>query len=298
MKVAISDILALLDATGIEYVFRGDRNAEVDSVSALDKYIEGTMTWRSEKKNQHIRKKNIRLLFARVETETEAENIIITNNPRQAFFIASNDLFASPQRGSSVGEGSFISETTRLGSNVAIGNHCTIEGDISIGDGTHIGDNVTIKNKVIIGANCEIHSGVVIGHDGFGSIEDGGKNTMIRSFGGVEIGDNVLLGANTVVARGTLNNNTAIGADTKVDALCHIAHNVVLGENVSIVAGTNIFGSTVVEDGAYLSAPTIINNARIGKGAFVGIGSVVIGDVDAGARVFGCPATKITTSLR
>ena len=115
--------------------------------------------------------------------------------------------------------------------------------------------------------------------------------TMVRHFGGVSIGDEVLIGANTCIARGTID-DTLIGKGSKIDALNLIAHNVVIDSNVGCAGGSMISGSVQLKSGSYIVDSIIKNQLTVGEGAFVGMGSVVIKDVPDGATVYGVPARE------
>ena len=137
-----------------------------------------------------------------------------------------------------VGQHTYISPKVRLGKNVRIGHNCTLDGDITIGDGTVIWNNVVIVNRVSIGKDCDIRSGAVIGHDGLSYTEDENhRKTMVKHFGGVTIGDRVLISDNVCVNRGTID-DTVLESGVKVGGLGHIAHNCYVGENAALLIDT------------------------------------------------------------
>lgn len=145
-----------------------------------------------------------------------------------------------------------------------------------------VGDCVLVGKGVSIGAYS------VIGGAGFGTWRM--KNGSLRSFpqiGGVRIGDQVSIHANVCIDRGALG-DTVIGSGTRIDNLCHIAHNVKIGRNVSIVASSMIAGSVEIGDDSWIAPGSLIlNGVRIGRGCVVGMGSVVLADVPDGATVKG-----------
>lgn len=174
---------------------------------------------------------------------------------------------------------------------VLIGKNVSIENDVEIGSGTVIYDNVVIKRNVKIGSNCIIKSNSVIGEEGFGFERDqnGIPHRMIH-LGSVIIKNNVEIGSLTTVCRGALS-NTLIENNVKIDDHCHIAHNVEIHANTLICAGCTIGGSTIVEEGCWLSInASIKDKLRIGKQAFIGIGSVVVKDIPNDVKVLGNPA--------
>ncbi len=133
----------------------------------------------------------------------------------------------------------------------------------------------------------------VIGGCGFGFVRDeDGTWLEIPHVGGVEIGNNVRIGSNCCIDRGTID-DTIIGDGTKIDNMVHIAHNCKIGKNVIICAGVTFCGSVTVEDDVWLAPGTLIKEGvTIGKGAKTGLGAVVIEDVKPGALVYGCPAKE------
>lgn len=191
-----------------------------------------------------------------------------------------------------------VVETNSIGKNVYIGHNCYIGKDVVIGDNVVIKNNVSIEGKVIIGNNAIIHSGVVIGSDGYGYYQDKeGRNIKVPHFGGVIIGENVEIGANTCIDRGTLD-NTVIGNNVKIDNLCHIAHNVVIKDNCSVIALSMLGGSVVLEKDSYIAPGAIIKNQlKIGEKSLVGLGAVVIKDVEKNKVVAGVPAKVIKENI-
>lgn len=296
--ITIKAILDFLTSKHIQYqaTISGDLNQIIKGFSALNQYESDTMTWVKKRKNipDDFDMKKVALVFLQEDLPTEAPNRIITNYSKQAFFQTIEYFFAREEEIPEIGSGTYISPQVRLGKDVKIGHHCVLDGNITIGEGTRIYHNVTILNHVEIGRNCTIQSGVVVGHDGFGYYEDShnGTKSMIKHYGGVLIGDNVHIGSNCNITRGTLG-NTVIKDGCKIDTLCHIAHNVEIQENVVIITGASIYGSVKIGKNAYVSESIIKNQSVIGQDAFVGMGSVVISDVTDHTTVVGNPARKL-----
>ncbi len=165
-----------------------------------------------------------------------------------------------------------------------------------IGEGTLIFPNAVIYPGVKIGRNCIIHAGVVLGADGFGYAqeqkEEGFRNIKIYHFGGVEIGDEVEIGANSTIDRAVFG-KTSIGENTKIDNLVQIGHNTQVGKSCILVSQVGLSGSVVVEDFAMLAGQVgVAPYARIGKGARVAAKSGISGKVPPGEEVAGIPAIK------
>jgi UDP-3-O-[3-hydroxymyristoyl] glucosamine N-acyltransferase len=180
-----------------------------------------------------------------------------------------------------------IGENCHIGANASLGK-CNIGNDVTIYPNVAVNDNVAIGNGVVI------KSGAILGFDGFGYERDESDNLVkFPQLGNLIINDNVEIGANTCIDKGSLS-NTIIGFNTKINNLCHVAHNVVIGKNVVITAQVNISGSTVIEDDVWIAPNSSLRgHQKIGKGATVGMGAVVTKDVPAGEVWVGNPAKKI-----
>jgi len=145
-----------------------------------------------------------------------------------------------------IAPGCIIGKNVTIGENTSIGANCVIEDDIAIGKNSLIESNVTIHKGCEIGKNCVISSGVVIGSEGFGNARDQNNQWhVIAHLGDVIIGDDVSIGANTTIDRGSID-NTEIHSGVKIDNLVHIAHNVIIGSDTAIAAKTGIAGTTVI----------------------------------------------------
>lgn len=187
----------------------------------------------------------------------------------------------------------------QLGDRVRIGPRCVLGDEVVIGDDTNLVASVTVYPRTRIGARGLIHAGAVIGADGFGFVpSENGLHGKIPHVGRVVIEDDVEIGANCTVDRGSVG-DTVIGAGTKVDDLVHIAHNVRIGRGCLIAAQTGIAGSSVLEDGVVLGGQVgIADHQRIGAGAQVGAQAGVIRQVKAGGRYSGTPARPVEEWLR
>ncbi|MRR16103.1 MAG: UDP-3-O-(3-hydroxymyristoyl)glucosamine N-acyltransferase [Deltaproteobacteria bacterium] len=182
-----------------------------------------------------------------------------------------------------IGSGARIEKGAVIYPGVFIGRN------VSIGEDTVLYANVSVYQNSVIGRRVILHSGVVIGGDGFGFAAPGADNTKIPQVGAVEIDDDVELGANTTVDRGTLG-NTRIGRNVKVDNLVQIAHNVVIGENSVIAAQTGISGSTKIGRSVIIGGQVgIVGHISIGDHAMIMASSGIHKDVPAGMVGGGTP---------
>ena len=142
-----------------------------------------------------------------------------------------------------IGAGAVVGRGCRIGDRVLIGHNAVLEDGCEVGDGTRIESSVTLCRRTRIGCNCVLSPGVVVGASGFGYAPDGTRWTKIHQLGGVVIGDEVDVGANTTIDRGAID-DTVIGDRVKLDNQVQIAHNVRIGDDTIIAGCTAVAGST------------------------------------------------------
>ena len=241
---------------------------------------------------------------------------IIVARPHEAMLRVLPELYVSPRRLPGVHASAVIGRGTRLGTEVSIGAHAvigpnvvigdrvTIDAGCVIGEGADIGDDsqffpsVTLYSRARVGRRVIVHSGARIGSDGFGYVFHDGAHQKIPHVGRCVIGDDVEIGANTTIDRGSID-DTVIGPGTKIDNLVHIGHNVRIGALCLIMAQVGIAGSTYVEDGAILAGQVgLAGHLTVGKGARLGAQAGVFGDVPAGETWSGYPARPHKEALR
>ena len=289
----ISDILAFLNSEGVPFAFTGNGAEDVEGFSSLAHYKPGSFTWIKKQENipEGFDLSQIALAFVSEGVDPgPVPNIIRTAESKRAFFSAIEHFYGQEEDRPAIGQFTYISPRVKLGKNVRVGHNCTLDGDITIGDGTVIWNNVVIMNRVAIGKECDIRSGAVIGHDGYAYTEDAGhKKTMVRHFGGVTIGDRVLIGENVCISRGTID-DTVLESGVKIDALGHIAHNCWFEENAAMAVPCSVSGSVHIGRNGYLAGNIIRNQCTIGENAFIGLGAVVVKDVPPGETMVGNPA--------
>ena len=289
----ISEILDFLSAEKIAFTFEGNRETTVEGFSSLQHYKPNSFTWIKTGKNipesLDLSQITLAIVSDGVDTGT-IPNTIRTTNSKRAFFSSIEHFYGQAEEQPAVGQFTYLSPKVKLGKNVRIGHNCTLDGDITIGDGTVIWNNVVIVNRVTIGRDCDIHSGAVIGHDGYAYTEDAlHKKTMIKHFGGVSIGDRVLIGENVCISRGTID-DTILESGVKIDALGHIAHNCWFEEDAARAVPCSVSGSVHIGRNGYLAGNIIRNQCTIGENAFIGLGAVVVKDVPPGETMVGNPA--------
>lgn len=197
-----------------------------------------------------------------------------------------------------VGEGVEIAEQVIVHSGTAVGAGCRL------GRGCVLHPNVVLYPGVTLGKGVIIHGGSVIGADGFGYVFDGDRQVKLPQTGGVEIGDDVEIGANSCVDRATFG-KTVLERGVKIDNLVHIGHNCRIGENTVIVGCVGISGSVTIGRNCVLAGQAgVIDHVRIGDGVTVMVKTAVTKDVPPNTVIsgmFGRPhreQLKIEAALR
>jgi len=238
---------------------------------------------------------------------------IIAARPKLLFARAAAWLLPLPKIAQGVHPTAVIAGSARLGRGAGVGPFAVIEEEVEIGDetqigaycfvgrGTRIGQNcllyprVTLYAGVSMGSNIIVHSGAVVGGDGFGYVTADGKHWKFPQAGGVEIADDVEIGANATVARGSLG-ITRLSTQVKIDNIVHIAHNVQIGERTLVAAQTGIAGSSVIEDDVVIGGQVgIADHCRLESGSVAGAQSGIPSGkvIRQGETVWGTPARPI-----
>jgi UDP-3-O-[3-hydroxymyristoyl] glucosamine N-acyltransferase len=181
---------------------------------------------------------------------------------------------------------------------VAVDAQAVIGDGVRIGTDSHIYPSVTAYSGTTIGQRVIVHAGARLGSDGFGYVFRGNRHEKIPHVGRCVIEDDVEIGANTTIDRGSID-DTVIGAGTKIDNLVHVAHNCRIGRLCLIMAQVGIAGSVRVEDGCVIAGQVgLSGHHTIGKGATLGAQAGVFGDIPAGETWSGYPARPHKESLR
>ncbi len=214
------------------------------------------------------------------------------------------DASASIDPSARIGEGSVVGPRAVIGPEVEIGRGVRIDAGVvvvarcQIADGVHLHPNITIYPETRIGEGTTIHAGAVIGSDGFGFVPTADGAEKIPHVGGVEIGAQVEIGANTTIDRGVLG-DTVIHDGAKIDNLVQIAHNCEIGPGVIIAAQVGIAGSTRVGAQAMLGGQTgVAGHLTIGARARTAGQAGVCSDIAEGLEVMGFPATDVRIARR
>jgi len=210
--------------------------------------------------------------------------------PRGISPLASISPTATLGRGVNVGPFATIGDDVTIGDGVTIYQSVSIAPGCAIGDGTVIYPLVSIYEGTTIGRRCILHSGVVVGSDGYGFATEEGRHHKVPQIGSVRIEDDVEIGSNTTIDRGTIG-ETVVGQGTKIDNLVQIGHGVKIGKHCLLVAQVGIAGSTELGDSVVVAGQSgFSGHLKIGNRVQVAAKSAVLDDVPDDAKVMGSPA--------
>jgi UDP-3-O-[3-hydroxymyristoyl] glucosamine N-acyltransferase len=251
-----------------------------------------------------------RYVLAEPGTMLPGKTILEVENPKLAFAKAAAWLLPRPPLRAEIHPTAIVAATARLAPNIRIGPYVVIEDEVEIGTGTavdafcflgrgaRVGENCWLHPRVTLYAGArladrvEAHTGAVIGGDGFGYVFGDDRHIKFPQIGSVEIGDDVEIGCNTTIDRGSLD-ATQIGIGVKIDNLVQIAHNVRIGRNTVVAAQVGISGSCTVGAQVLIGgqvgiAPhcTLEDDAVIGAQAGIPSGKTI----RRGQTVWGTPA--------
>lgn len=251
-----------------------------------------------------------------VDLASTAPARIVVEKPHDAMLTVLPSLYRAPAREPGVHATARIGRGVTLGSDVTIGPYAIVGDGATIGDRTWIESHAVVGAGVVLGADVHIypsvtlysgtmlrdrvivHAGARLGSDGFGYVFRNGIHDKIPHVGRCIIENDVEIGANTTIDRGSVD-DTVIGAGTKIDNLVHIAHNVRIGRLTLIMAQVGIAGSARVGDGVVLAGQVgLSGHLTIGDRARLAAQAGVFGDVPAGETWSGYPARPHRQSLR
>jgi UDP-3-O-[3-hydroxymyristoyl] glucosamine N-acyltransferase len=239
------------------------------------------------------------------DTGQPGSNLIQVDNPRLAFskvlslFVPAHGISAGIHPSAVIGEdctiggGVAVGAGVVVGSGTVIGNRVVLYPNVVLGDRVVVGDdsviypNTSILERCTIGKRVVIHAGAVIGSDGFGFVFHEGRHHKIPQIGTVRVDDDVEIGANNTIDRGTMG-TTWVKAGVKTDNLVHIAHNVEIGEHTIVIAQVGFAGSTTVgRYDVFAGQCGIGGHLTLGDGVTVGPQCAVAQSVPDGQTVSG-----------
>ena len=241
---------------------------------------------------------------------------IVVGDPRMAMANIVRGLFPDPPRpvgvdptarigaGAVLGEGVFLGPYVVLGAGVKLGARCVVMAGAVLGDKCSAGEDVTIHPGVVLyprtalGNRVILHAGVKLGSDGFGYVRGPEGHEKVPHVGRVIVEDDVEIGANTCVDRGSIG-DTIIGAGTKIDNLVQVGHNVRIGKRCILMGQAGVAGSCILEDDVVMAGQAgLAGHFRVGAGAKIAAQAGPIGEVPAGMSVSGFPAREHREYMR
>ena len=290
----LAELAALCEAALV-----GDPDCIIQGLAPLDKAQAGQLSFLDNAAHRDYLKNTqaSAVIISPENAEDCSVNKLLSEQPRLCFakiaklFLYRPFLLQSIHPTVVMGENCIVSPSASigpycvLGNNVIIGDNTVLSAGCYIGDYVNLGSDcylwpkVTLYHHVTLGKHVIIHSGAVIGSDGFGMVNENGTWHKIPQLGSVVIGDNVEIGSNTTIDRGTLE-NTIIQQGVKLDNQIQIAHNVIIGEHTAIAACVGIAGST-----------------RIGKYCMIGGATGIADHVEITDNVMLTGMTMVTKSI-
>lgn len=277
--------------------FVGNNQSEVVQLIQLSPSNDraDVLMWASEKNIQIIEQVKKGVIIC-PETFSEFQpgcQYIISANPRQTFQKVLEEFFIKKPE-PSINKSAFIHPSAKLGNAVSIGGNVVVEENCIIGNNVMIDHNTVIKSDTRIDDGVKIGSNCTIGGVGFGYERDAeGSYQVIPHIGNVVLKKGVEIGNNTCIDRAVLG-STILEENVKVDNLVHIAHGVTIGKNSLIIANTMIGGSTHIGENVWVAPSTsILNKKNIQSNSVLGMGAVVIKDVEEGQTIIGNPGKPL-----
>jgi len=296
----------------------GDENIVISGAATLDEADSGDVSFLANPKYEKQMRQSAASAIVVGKDITDSEHTLIRCNDPYYAFMQIVVLIHGHREHESVGlsERAGIDPTAQIGENVDIHDFVVVSAQAQIGDNSRIYPNSTVGPASKIGRDCIIypnvtiydgctigdrviiHSGTVIGQDGFGYATHGGVHYKIPQIGGVLIEDDVEIGANCAIDRGTLG-DTVIGHGTKMSNLIAIGHNTHIGPHSLLVAQVGIAGSVQVGHHCVFGGQVgVVGHIKIGDGVKIGAQAGVTNDLPDGLAVVGSPAMPITQAKR
>jgi UDP-3-O-[3-hydroxymyristoyl] glucosamine N-acyltransferase len=299
---------------------RGDGDATVDRIAPIDRAGPTSLTFlASGKYSARLADCQAAVLLVTPELADVRGSVaarVVVANPQESLLsllpllhpsvrpAPGVDATARIGRGARLGGETTIGPGVIIGAGATIGDRVVIDAWSVVGDGVEIGDDshiyphVTLYSGAVLGRRVIVHAGARIASDGFGYVQAGGAHQKIPHVGRCVIEDDVEVGANTTIDRGSID-DTVIGQGTKIDNLVQIGHNVRIGRLCLLMAQVGIAGSVRVGDGVVLAGQAgISGHLTIGDGARVAAQAGVFGSIPAGETWSGYPARPHREALR
>ncbi|MGD0955963.1 MAG: UDP-3-O-(3-hydroxymyristoyl)glucosamine N-acyltransferase [Candidatus Acidiferrales bacterium] len=292
----------------------GDASAPVAGIASPERARADDLIYVESPRHQaRVGASAARCVVAHRGLRIEGKTILGVSEPKLAFAKAAAWLLKEPARSGAVHPTAVVSASARLAAGVSVGPYVVIEEDVAIGAGTvvepfcflgrgaRIGEGCRLHPRVTLyagarlGHRVEVHAGVVVGGDGFGYVFGEGRHWKFPQVGDLEIGDDVEIGSNATIDRGSLE-TTQIGNGVKIDNLVQIAHNVRIGEHSILAAQTGVSGSSTLGRNVVVGGQVgIADHCTLEDGAVAGAqaGIPTGKTIRRGQTVWGTPARPL-----
>ena len=273
----------------------GDSRVVLNGIAPLYEATAGSLTFVDSAKNA-AKWKSCLAAAAVVPSDfvpVDARPLIRCANPVEAFqkLIVSHRGDRSPKPG--IHPSALIDPTAKIGANASIAAWAVVGKDCILGDDVVLHPRAVLYDGTVLGNRVVIHSGAIIGSDGFGYKTVNGRHVKIPQVGYAIVEDDVEIGANSTIDRGTLG-STRIGAGTKIDNLVMIGHNCQIGKHNILCAQVGIAGSSKTGDYVVMAGQVgVADHLEIGAGAQIGAQGGTTRNVAAGARITGTPVRPV-----
>jgi len=296
----------------------GDGTVEIRGVGAIESAQPGDLTFvRDAAYAASLETSRAAAVIAPPGIETGPLAVIRSPQPGLDFARATRILVPEVRPAAGVDPAATVHADAQVDPTASVGPGCFVGAGVCLGPRSVLYANVSLYADVRIGADCTLHAGcvlregtelgdrvvlqpgVVLGADGFGyAVDEEGRFQAIPQLGRVVVEDDVEIGANATVDRGTLG-DTRLRRGAKLDDLVMVAHNCDVGEDAILTAQVGLAGSVRIGTRALvLSQAGIVDHVRVGDGAYIGPQSGVTADVPAGGRVLGTPHDDLARTRR
>jgi UDP-3-O-[3-hydroxymyristoyl] glucosamine N-acyltransferase len=307
-------------AAAVGGTLAGSPDAVVEGIAPLDRATARELSFLATAKYAAVFERSAAgvVLVTRelAETKGECRSRVVVERPHDALLSLLPRFYRPPLREPGIHPTAVIAPSATLGAGVRIeafavigahavigdrawiGSHAVVEDGVRLGADTRLHPHVTLYPGSVVGERVILHSGVRVGSDGFGYVPRSGAHVKIPHVGRCLIGNDVEIGANSTIDRGSID-DTVVGDGTKIDNLVHVAHNVRVGRLCLLMAQVGIAGSSRIEDGATLAGQVgIAGHLTVGAKAILAAQAGVISDVPAGETWSGYPARPHREAMR
>ena len=301
MKFSLEEIALHVDGTVL-----GDSSIQISEVAEIQNARVGSITFLSNQMYyKYLNTTEASAIFVSDEKLVQNRDCILVDNPQLAIAKTLTMFFPREVHSQDIHSSSNIDSSAKIGKNVTIQAGVVIENEVEIGDDVFIGQNskigsdcriyqnVVIYHSTIIGDRSITHGSVVLGCDGFGFVPGENQHFKIPQTGRVVLGEDVEIGANSVIDRATIG-ETTIDKMTKIDNLVHIGHNVQIGKACLITAQVGIAGSTKLGDNSQMGGQAgVVPHVEIGPNSIIAAKSGVTKSLIGNQMYGGYPARPI-----